>query len=39
MFLIFHVVLCDHVFKGYVTLWVEARYGNSIICHVWWPLV
>ena len=30
------VSLC---WKSYMNLWVEARHGESLSCHIWWPLV
>ena len=39
MFLICHVTSREHMFKGLCEFMGEAPHGESIPCHVWWPLV
>ena len=35
--LICHVISEVHVIKGSFNLWVEAPYGKSPPCQIWWP--
>ena len=39
LIIICQVTSCDHLFKGYVTLWMEAPHSKLSACHVWYPWV